>query len=76
MKILDSIWFTEMGSYKPIGIVAVQTEYDGIKYYIGTGYGVDRDLDEQKIAKKGARFHPSYIAELFHALENKDVGPV
>lgn len=76
MKILDSYWFTEMGGTKPIGIVAVRTDHDGLKYYIGTGYGFDRELDEQRIAKKGARFHPKYIAEVLCALEDKDLGPV
>ena len=55
MKVLDSIWFTQMGG-SLIGIAKVQTEYDGVKYYIGTGSGMDQETDAMHIAETGAKF--------------------
>lgn len=55
MKILDSYWFTPMGA-SVIGIVKVETEFDGIKYYIGTCSGMDLDGDTKHIAERGAKF--------------------
>jgi len=62
MKILDSIWFTQMGG-KLIGIVKVDVEYEGIKYYIGTCDGVDKKIDEKHITETGAKF-PKEAAEV------------
>jgi len=59
--VLDSIWFHEMGSFKPIGIVKVDNGFE-IKYYIGTCNGEDEEEDRNKIMEKGARF-PSAAAE-------------
>ena len=61
MKVLDSIWFTPMGGGDIIGIVKVQTEYDGIKFYIGTihcypGESLNKETDEKIIAETGAKF--------------------
>jgi len=61
MKILDAYWFTPMGS-SVIGIVKVNTEFDGIKYYIGTCSGMNQDGDAKHIAERGARF-PGYAGE-------------
>ena len=51
-----------------IGIVKVQTEYDGIKYYIGPislqyGESLEKERDEVNIAETGARF-PENAGEL------------
>ena len=46
-KVLDSIWFGI------IGIVAIDSNGFGWKCYIGTGIGLDKGEDEQKIAKTG-----------------------
>jgi len=54
-NVLESIWFNK------IGIVCVQTEYDGIKYYIGQGQGLDMQQDEQHIATWGQPFYPNVI---------------
>ncbi len=54
-KVLDSVWFTPMGG-SCIGVVAVETEYDGLCFYIGLGAGVDEARDAQHIAERGARF--------------------
>lgn len=54
MKILDSIWFNM------VGIVRVEDEYDGIKYYIGTidlnDGGVSEKNDSEHIADWGNTF--------------------
>jgi len=57
MKILGSLWFSPMGNL--IGIVKVQTEYNGIKYYIGSfasGTFKSQEEDEKVIAERGAKF--------------------
>lgn len=58
MKILGAIWFTEMGSLQPIGIVVGKSEHTGeMKAYIGTGrHGIDEGSDAQEIAYSGAKF--------------------
>lgn len=55
MKVLDSVWFTPMGG-ACIGVVAVETEYDGLCFFIGMGAGHDQKTDEKFIAERGARF--------------------
>jgi len=54
-KVVDSIWFSPMGG-QIIGVVMVETEYDGIVFYIGNGVGYSKDNDEARIAERGARF--------------------
>lgn len=57
MKILDVIWFTEMGSLRPIGIVIGEDEITGErKAYIGVGNGEDEERDSKSIAGTGAKF--------------------
>jgi len=58
-KILNSTWF----GY--IGIVKVQTEYDGIKYYIGSAKGENQTDDEQHIADWGNTFPPKAGRAIF-----------
>ena len=64
-KVLDSVWFTQMGG-QCIGIVMVQTEYDGIVFYIGNGVGHSQENDEARVAEKGARFPWHAGAKLFN----------
>lgn len=54
-KVIDSLWFTPMGG-QIIGVVMVETEYDGIVFYIGNGVGYSKENDEARIAERGARF--------------------
>jgi len=58
-NVLDSLWFGK------VGIVAVKTEYDGIKFYIGTGYGISQEEDEQHIAAWGTGVDPSAITHFY-----------
>ncbi len=55
MKVLDTIWFSPMGG-AIIGVVKVETEYDGIKFYIGTASGEDKEDDSRHIAERGSTF--------------------
>ena len=54
-----SIWFNK------IGIVKVKTKFNGNKYYIGTGGGLNQNIDEQHIAKLGMPVHPEIMVEFF-----------
>lgn len=53
MKILDVIWFSGTNC---VGIVKVEDEYDGIKYYISAVNGLNEEADMQRIADWGATF--------------------
>ena len=63
-KVTGSVWFTPMGG-PCIGIVMVETQYDGPIFYIGIGAGVNQQNDEQLIAERGARFPWRAGAEIF-----------
>jgi hypothetical protein len=54
MEILGSIWFTNKDGCT--GIVRVQTEYDGIKYFIGRVQGYNQRNDEEYLANWGSTF--------------------
>lgn len=53
MKVIESIWFNS------IGIVKVEDENGDIMFRIGTGYGFDQKMDEDKIVKWGSSFNPT-----------------
>lgn len=55
MDIIDAKWFGGGTGY--IGIIRVYDEYEGIKYYIGSGYGLDAEDDKKYIAKWGSTFN-------------------
>lgn len=67
-KRIQSLWFTEMGATKPIGIVLVSNEF-GDKAYIGTGYGFSQETDEQTIARTGVKFPLPAARKLFDVEE-------
>ena len=54
MKILDVMWFC--AGHGNVGIVRVEDEYDGIKYYVGQCNGLSEELDKQRIADWGSTF--------------------
>lgn len=66
MKIIGVVWFSGRST---VGIVKVNDEYDGIKYYIGsppfTGWGSEEEQDKQWIADWGASFPPALGEQLF-----------
>ena len=63
-KVLESKWFRPKTT-NPIGIVMVETPYDGIVFYIGLGAGVNEANDERLVAERGAEFPWSVGIELF-----------
>lgn len=67
MKTLDSIWFTQLGSANPIGIVLVENDEGEKKAYIGTGNGhlSDEVSDAKFIARTGAKFHFEILLNTF-----------
>lgn len=52
-KILGVRWFSGRDT---VGVVRVDVPYDGIKYYVGAGFGHNEHDDQQHIANWGARF--------------------
>jgi hypothetical protein len=63
MKILDVRWFTGRDT---VGVVKVESDFNGILYYIGTGKGLDEQDDAQYISDWGATF-PKAIGDLMFA---------
>lgn len=63
MKILNSTWFRN--KHECIGVVKVDVPYEGIKYYIGLGFGENKIADEQYIADWGSRFPDDEGEKLF-----------
>ena len=64
MKVLDSVWFNPMGG-ACIGVVMVESDYDGIHFYIGLGAGHNKDRDAERIAQTGAHFPWAAGVEMF-----------
>jgi hypothetical protein len=62
-EVLNSIWFGK------IGIVEVKTLFNGIKYYIGKGNGLNQEDDEQHIAKLGMPVSKSSMIHFFTKTE-------
>jgi len=52
MKVLGVRWFTGRDT---VGVVKVETEFDGIRYYVGAGKGLDEQSDMQYICDWGAK---------------------
>lgn len=62
-KIIDVAWFNGRTC---VGIVKVEDEYDGIKYYIGsTPFATDEETDMKFIADWGAKFPKELGDQLF-----------
>lgn len=57
-SVTQSIW------YGNIGIVTVQTKYDGEKMYIGQASGLSKEDDEQQIAACGMTFYPQIFQNM------------
>lgn len=64
MKVLDAMWFNPMGG-ACIGVVLVETEYDGFCFYIGLGAGHSEERDAERIARTGAVFPWGAGVEMF-----------
>jgi hypothetical protein len=66
MKILDTYWFTNRDD--TTGIVRVETDYDGIKYYISPVSGDDERMDAQYVAEWGSTF-PSNAGDVLFGVK-------
>ena len=64
MKILDTRWFCGRTN---VGIVQVNDEYDGIKYYIASPAGHDESIDAQFIADWGSTF-PKDVGDMLFGI--------
>lgn len=73
MKILDVMWFSGRST---VGIVQVEDEWDGIKYFIGSPpmfetAPFNENADTQWIADWGARFPKSIGDQMFWKAEHE-----
>lgn len=70
MKVLNVIWFSARSC---VGLVQCQTEYEGVKYYIGCPPGEDKGFNEEEdiqwIADWGAKF-PQEAGDLLFGVKN------
>ena len=65
MEVLDSYWFHGGG------IVRVQTEYEGIKYYIrGMEHSFSPEVDAEWIAEWGNTF-PNHVGDVLFGVKNE-----
>jgi hypothetical protein len=62
MKVLDYKWFCGRTN---VGIVKVETDFEGIKYYIAAVEGLDEMVDVNFIASWGSSFPKDAGAVLF-----------
>ena len=73
MKILDAIWFNEMGKKEPIGIVIGEDEITGEKKaYIGVGAGFEEGSDVISISERGAKVSPQILKFILKKLEGNN----
>lgn len=66
MRVLDVKWYCGRTN---VGIVRVQTDYEGIKYYIGAVEGLDEMIDTNFIASWGSTF-PSHAGDALFGVES------
>lgn len=62
MMILKSIWFTEMGSRRPIGMIFYENAEGEKQIFIGTGNGISEAADSLIISQKGAKVY-AYVGQ-------------
>lgn len=68
MKIVDAMWFTQMGAEGILGIVKVERSHGGgFEFFIGTAGGDHEESDAQHIAATGAVFNPNNFAAFAEA---------
>lgn len=73
MKILKTIWFTQMISPQTIGIVIGEDEKTGErKAFIGAGHGVNEKEDAVFISSYGAKVHLTQAEELAELISYSD----
>ena len=72
MKIIDAIWFNELGKKEPIGIVIGEDKITGErKAYIGTGNGFEEGSDTISIAERGTKVTIKTLEYILKKLKEK-----
>lgn len=72
MKIIEAIWFTEMGSEQSLRIVVVKPAVGKRKAYIGKGLGNNEITDIKHIAECGAKIYPEQLRRVLELLEESE----
>jgi hypothetical protein len=79
--VLDARWFSNASSASLmyidsgcIGVVAIESFPGQWKAYIGLGYGISRESDEQRIAGVGSKLLPEMAHGFFPGLDIKKYG--
>lgn len=76
VTVVSTIWFSDMSSMRPIGIVLV--EYKDTKErraFIGSCEGLDQDADTASIIECGAKLYQSQVQNLNNELlVNRGIG--
>ena len=71
MKVIDTIWFSDLDG--PVGIVIVEDFVtQQRRAYIGRAGGLSHDADAQRILASGSRFHFATAMQIAHALANPE----
>jgi hypothetical protein len=69
MKIEQTLWFNEMSSTRPIGIVIGSDEVTGEKKaFIGTGDGISASGDAKHITEWGTKLKKHMIKEIYNQM--------
>lgn len=68
--VLDKLFFTEMGSLRPVVIIiGMDTITKHKNLYVGTGYGDSEESDIKKVLKLGAKVDVNSLTEFLRKLE-------
>lgn len=65
----DVRWYN---GHSCVGIVYAHDEYDGPKFYIGVGIGLDEDADVRHILAWGAKFDHYLGCQMFGVEDDSD----
>lgn len=67
MKVLGIEWFTN--ALGCIGIARVETEHEGILYFISAAPGKDEEMDIALVRDYGARF-PNHVGDVLFGVKS------
>jgi hypothetical protein len=63
LKVVDVIWIT---GRETIGLIACESEYDGMKYYMAPVTGDDLEQDIEYIKEWGTKVDPDIFERFFN----------
>ena len=69
MKIIDSVWITCFGLIGCIGIVVAENEVGERKAYVGIGYGINQQSDEELIVRDCGKLTAESSRHIMELLE-------